>query len=138
MNKSDLFLVRDGVEDDRPFIFATMLRGLFYGDSWFSEVPKAIFMQEYHGIVERLLDTAEIRVACLKDDPEVILGYALINAPDTVHFVFIKKAFRGIGIAKSLVPLTVTNTTHLTKAGLSIIKRKGIVFNPFFRPRSES
>jgi len=134
MTKDDLFLVRDGVENDHSFIYATMLRGLYYGDSWFSEIPKDTFMEEYHKIISAYLDHpgVKIQVACLKDDAEVILGYSMVTKDNTkVIFAFVKKAFRNIGISKSLVPPTVTTATHLTKSGLSITKRKGIVFNPF-------
>jgi predicted GNAT family acetyltransferase len=134
MQKSELVSIRDGIEDDRSFIFATVLRGLYYGDSWYSTVPKSIFMSEYHKVVEHILDNpkTQIKVACLKDDPEVILGYSLLNENNTIcHFTFIKKAFRGIGISRDLVPTTVTSATHLTKVGHIIAKKRGVEFNPF-------
>lgn len=134
MNKSDLFTIRESVEGDKNFILATILRGLYYGESWFSEIPKARFMSEYHKVVEFLLNkpTTAVLVACLKDDPEIILGYAILTpSANIVHFVFCKKAWRNIGIAKALVPSNVTTATHLTKTGLSIIRKKELVFDPF-------
>jgi hypothetical protein len=134
MDRNDLVTTRGFLPEDKNFIMATFLRGLYYGESYFSEMPKSIFMEKYHAIAEEAMKSnlLSIKVACLKDDPGVILGYAILNKDATVlTYVFCKKAWRGIGIAKSLVPSTVTTVTHLTKPGLAIAKRKGLTFNPF-------
>lgn len=134
LNKSELVAVRDGVESDRSFIFATFLRGLFYGDSVFSEVPKSIFMTNYHKVIEHILNSPStaVKVACLREDPEVILGYVILK-PDSnaIVWAFCKKAWRGIGLIKSLIPDNITTITHATKSGISISKKKGWIFNPF-------
>lgn len=138
MNKQDLVMVRPLGPNDRNFILATFLRGLYYGDSWFREVPKDIFMERYHSVIESIIDNANtiVQVACLKDDPEVILGYAILGANTTgvtLHWVFVKAAWRAIGIARGLIPIERVNAvTHLTRTGLSILrKNEQIVFNPF-------
>ncbi len=134
IDKKNLIAIRDGVPEDHAFIMATWLRGLYYGDSWFSLINKDVFMTAYHLHLETLLKTPGItvKVACLKDDPEVILGYAVLTADRIVHWVYCKGAWRKIGIAKSLVPDNVTSATHLTKIGLSILRKKPrISFNPF-------
>jgi GNAT superfamily N-acetyltransferase len=134
MNKDELVIVRPTVEADKNFIMATILRGLFYGESWFSEIDKSVFMENYHRVIDFLLakDTTEVRIACLKEDPEVILGYSIVSpSSNLIHFVFVKKAWRGIGIASMLVPTTTTTATQLTKTGLAIIRKKSIDFNPF-------
>lgn len=135
LDKKDLVAIRDTVPADRNFILATFLRGLYYGDTWFRETNKAAFMKFYHGKVEQIIDSldADIRVACLKDDPEVILGYSILSRTSPVaHWVFVKAAWRHIGIAKSLVPNTTETVTHLTATGLSIIRKNpGVEYNPF-------
>lgn len=132
MNKNELIKTRAYKPEDRNFILATFLRGLFYGDSWFTIIPKHIFMEHYHKVIVYLLDksTTEIKVSCLVEDENVVLGYS-ITSPDTLHWVFVKKQWRGIGIAKDLVPESIKVVTHLTKVGLSIISRKKLDFNPF-------
>ena len=90
-------------------------------------------MESYHKVIEHILKNPNtlIRVACLKEDPEVILGYLIGTKDQTVaHWVFCKKSWRNIGIMKSLLT-TETTATHATKAGLAIIKKKSLVFNPF-------
>lgn len=127
--------IRDATPGDKNFIYASWLRGLYYGDSWFKEIPKSIFMEAYHAVLESILENpaTQVKVACLQDDPEVILGYAVLGIEGRrVHWVFVKKAWRTIGIAKKLVPEKVDITTHLTRVGLSLMKKRpNMIFNPF-------
>lgn len=138
LSKKDLVIIRNGKESDKNFIMATFLRGFYYGDSWAREIPKDIFMSVYHAVVEKLLAAPGIliQVACLREDADVILGYSIIGANVaglTLHWVFVKAAWRNIGIGKSLVPEGKVNAaTHLTKSGLSILrKHPEVVYNPF-------
>lgn len=130
----ELITSRPYEPNDRAFILASWLKGMYYGDSWFSFIPKNIFMAAYHNFLERLLDApgVEIKVACLKEDPQVILGYA-VCANTVIHWVFVKKAWRGIGVAKMLLPERVSAVTHLTVVGKRLLQTKlpGAVFNPF-------
>lgn len=133
-NFQGLYEVRDYVPADKNFIMATFLRGLYYGDSWFSLIPKAIFMNNYKKVAEALVSgNTVIKVACLKDDPGVILGYSILSKDFlTVHFVFVKSAWRLKGIARSLLPQYPTAISHLTTLGKSLMNKfPTAVFNPF-------
>lgn len=135
LNKADLISVRDGVMDDKNFILATMLRGIYYGDTAFSDMEKSLFMSNYHTVIEKLLASSAttVRVACLKDDPGTILGYCIYRhagGTTVLDYVFTKSAWRHIGIAKSLVPMPVNFCTHLTKIGRAI-KPNTCSYNPF-------
>lgn len=133
MNKTDLIATRDATPADSGFIFATWLRGLRYGNSWFELIESVVYFKVYHDFIESILNrpTTVIKIACLKDDPEVILGYSVYSGT-SLHWVFVKKAWRSIGIARSLVPTNTTTVTHMTNVGLSILKKhKNVIFNPF-------
>lgn len=133
LDKSELITTRPGKMEDASFIFATWLRGLYHGDSWFKIIPKKIFMENYHRVVEKILSSpgVEVKVACLKDDPDVILGYSVYKE-DRLHWIFVKISWRNIGIAKSLAPQNVLTITHLTKVGLNIMRKyPKLIFNPF-------
>lgn len=119
-------------EKDRPFIMATWLKGLKFGNSWYRLIDDKIYFKVYHDVIERIITKpgVVVRVACLKEDPDVILGYSVWEA-DKLHWVQIKKAWRKVGIAKSLVPPTITTVTHLTDVGKSIFLVKRLIFNPF-------
>lgn len=131
-----LYEVRSMEETDRNFLLATFLRGLYYGDSWFSLVPKDIFMSNYKPIAEALVnpERTEIKIACLKEDRSVILGYSILSKDyQTVHWCFVKSAWRKRGIAKSLLPKHPTQVANLTALGKSLLHKfkSTPIFNPF-------
>lgn len=129
-----LYNIRDANKDDANFIYATFLKGLYYGDSWFSRIPKQIFMLNYKRVAESLVKgNTVIKIACLPDDSSVILGYSILSKDyQTVHFCFVKAAWRKKGLARSLVPTHPVSVSHLTTLGQSLLpKLNGAVFNPF-------
>ncbi len=126
---------RDHLPSDIPFIYATWLKGLYYGNDWFREIDQETYFNKYHQVIEAILfhPHTEIFIACLKDDEEVVLGYSVYSnkGKDAVlHWVFIKSAWRKLGLAKSMVPLNTIECTHLTKIGKAL-KPEGWKFNPF-------
>lgn len=134
MTKLDkLYDIRDGKIEDKNFIMSTVLRGLYYGESVFSDVPKDIFMENYKATVEQMLNNSIIQVACLKDDKDVILGYSILSLDfETIHYVFVKSAWRNQGIARSLVPMYPLYASHLTSLGKKLLtKFDNCKFNPF-------
>lgn len=130
---SGLYNIRDIKPEDVNFVLATFLRGLYYGDSWFSKIPKQVFMDNYKNVAESLVQKATVKVACLKDDPDVIIGYSILsNDYQTIHYVYVKAAWRKQGIARSILPQYPTTVTHLTELGHQLItKFNGVIFNPF-------
>lgn len=131
ISKNDLVTIRDFAEADSSFIFATWLKGLYYGNYFFREIDKDTFFKCYHRVIEKILLKPEsfIAVSCLKEDEDVILGYAVCE-PEVLHWVFIKDAWRKLGLAKDLVPKDIKYVTHLTEVGANI-KPKEWKFNPF-------
>lgn len=129
-----IYQIRDVEPQDIQLILATFLRGLYYGHPHLKLIPKQVFMNHYKNVARQLLfaPSTYTRVACLKEDPTIILGYAMTNgAQDTLHWVYVKSAWRRQGIAKALVPPTVTAVTHLSSTGLILLEKTDIVFNPF-------
>lgn len=126
-----MYLIRNAKETDKPFIYATWLRGLYHGNEWTSWVDKDIFFSKYHTVLERLLASSVISVSCLEDDPDTIMGYAVFDSSQKrLHWVFVKKAWRKLGIAKSLIPKDIVEVSHLTALGKKLLP-EGIKFNPF-------
>ncbi len=130
-----LYNIRDFVQSDKNLVLATFLRGLYYGDSWYSQIPKDIFMNNYKVIANAIVDSPKtiIKIACLPDEPDVILGYSILsNDYQTVHYVYVKSAWRLKGIGRSLVPKHPSYVSHLTTLGKSLLnKLPNAVFNPF-------
>jgi len=141
-NFAGLYDIRDFKSEDKNFILASFLKGLYYGDSWFSQIPKNIFMDNYKKVAEALLDPnkTNIKVACLKEDTDVIIGYSIMSLDFmTLHWVYVKSSkltdgttWRQKGIGRSLVPQHPTAVSHLTALGKSLlIKLPTAIFNPF-------
>lgn len=131
-----LYDIRYATDNDRNFILKSFLLGVYYGDTWFSKIPKRIFMDNYKKVAESLFlrYKGSIRVACLTGDTDVILGYAILNASHTtLHFVYVKEVWRKKGIGSQLVPKTVNCVTHLTPLGETLSKKLNseLIFNPF-------
>jgi hypothetical protein len=134
---SGLYDIRPGRDSDKNFILATFLRGLYYGESFFSRMPKDLFMNKYKLVANALVNDKNvlIKVACLPEDPDVVLGYSVLSADQqTVFWVFVKSAWRKRGIAKSLLPQEPKYVAHLTKLGDSLLCKFKTEpkLNPFF------
>lgn len=131
---SALYEIRETVQGDRTFIISTWLKGLRFGSDVFREIDSDSYFKNYQTIIKSLLDlpTTTVKVACLSDDKDVILGYSVLSKDEKkIHFVFVKGSWRKIGVGRALVPTTVKLATHITKVGLSLIRKNGIVFDPF-------
>lgn len=134
-NFSGLFEIRDATENDKNFILSTFLLGLYHGDSWFSLIPKRIYMDNYKPVAEALVASPRniVKIACLPDDKDIILGYSILSADyQTIHWVYVKAAWRRKGIGKSLVPTHPTAVSHLSALGKELMSKfESTVFNPF-------
>jgi hypothetical protein len=133
MKTTDLITVRPGAQSDRPFIFSTWLRGLRYGNDYFELIESSNYYENHHKIIQDILDDGStvINVACLKDDPDVILGYA-VYAMDRLHYVHVKASWRKIGVARMIVPTFIQRVSHLTATGKSLLaKAPGVVYDPY-------
>lgn len=132
--KKGLIALRDYSLADRNFIFSTWLRGLRYGNEVFNFINSEIYFRFYQQVIESILGRPgiSIKIACLKEDPEVILGYS-VSEKDVLHYIFVKTSWRRIGIANDLVPKNLSTVTHITSVGKSILIKKypHVIFNPF-------
>lgn len=123
-------LIRDPQSNDINFILSTMLKGLYYGWSFWQMVDQEAFFSNYEPFLKQLMLRSTIKVACLADDQDVILGYSMFK-DSTIHFIFCKKSYRKLGLAKLLYPDGITTVSHLTTQGDHIRKKLNLKFNPF-------
>mgnify|MGYP006270041487 CR=1 FL=1 len=128
---NSLIDLRDLLEWDVNFIYQTWLKGLYYGSDFWKQMKGDTYYSTYKRLIERILVTpgTKVKIACLKEDPEVVIGYAVYTG-DTLHWAFVKPQWRKMGIAKAIIPDTIKKVTHLTKVGKSL-KPKAWEFNPF-------
>ncbi len=137
MTFEGLFNIRAFKPEDTNFILATFLRGIYYGEGFFSKTPKNLFMDRYKRVAQSLVSAPQvlIRVACLPEDSDVILGYAILTKDlETVFYAFTKSAWRKRGIAKALIPndFKYIVPQHVTKLGKEILRKYNVTEQPFF------
>lgn len=131
----DLIIVRPYVEADRNFVLATWIRGAKHGSDFFKRMDPKAYYRHYNEFLSNLVDssTTDILMACLAEDPTVILGYAVTrNQGQSLDWVYVKHRWRKIGIAKTLVLQPFSEVSHLTDVGEKILRKTpNVTFNPF-------
>lgn len=101
-------LIRDHKESDISFVYATWLHTYKHNSYFAKRIRDHVFFKYHHKIIEGILNrtTSKILIAADKADPDVILGYIVYESFGTdtniVHFIYIKKNFRGFGISRKL------------------------------------
>lgn len=115
-------------------LFAEFLRSLRWGNEYFRLIDSEPYFQVYHAYFSVLLNRPEalVKIAVLSDDDDVALGWCLVEI-DKVHYVYVKKDYRKIGIARTLISEPFSRFSHVTKTVLSLWPAKfpDAKFNPF-------
>lgn len=130
------FTLRAGVETDHAFIFSTLLRCFKHSSGFAKRIPERTFFTHHHQAIEKLLARATTRVLVVCDPTEanVIWGYA-IGEPGIIHFVYVKKVFRRMGIAGALLADVDVNAcvfTHWTDGWNDLLRRwPHAQYNPY-------
>ena len=93
--------MRPATADDMPFIFHAWLEG--YWPNYCGAVAdrKGSWCARWHGVLERILASQDTRTMVAHVDG-ALLGFACGDAR-CLHWVYVKQAFRGLGIASALL-----------------------------------
>lgn len=150
MMKKDLtqipILIRKAIDVDVPFIFNSWLRS--YKESYFAKgIAGSIYYTEHHKLIEQLLKSCTVYIACDNSDSSSIFGYICAEEIDGIfvtHFIYVKETYRKLGVATMLVKhFGVTPGekasiyTHKTKIGHSIAEKKHFIYSPYVAFSSE-
>lgn len=120
-------------------VIETFIRGMYDGNAWLKEhISRDHWWQIYRTVLQGLfaLPGTGLLILCLSADPDTIIGYLVGAAPNVLHWVFIKKAFQGEGLAQQLAHaggykrdshVIVTHQTDASKKKLP----KGWEFKPY-------
>lgn len=129
---NNFYKIRPYQETDKSFIMASFLRGVYYGNPFYTMTPKDAFMTNYKRVGESFIANCDIKIACLADDDDIILSYIILSKDNhTLHWCFTKKAWRQQGLAKALMPKKVNTYTHFTELGSKLKHKLNAIFNPF-------
>ena len=132
MSNLSLVLIRAGEENDEAFIYQTWLKGYLFGNPMNRGLDIGTFERNYRPVIGALLKRSTTRVACLKDSPNVILGYS-VSEGERLHWLHVKEHMRKFGLAKLLLPKDFSAVSHKTKQAETILRTKfpDIKYNPF-------
>lgn len=100
-------VVRQANKDDLPFIYSTWLRSYRYNSQFARKLTNKVYYEWHHKAIERILARgATCLVVCDESDTSVVFGYLvweLAGPYSIVHFAYVKKAFRNLGLMNQLL-----------------------------------
>jgi GNAT superfamily N-acetyltransferase len=131
-------VLRKAVPEDAPFIFNSWLKS-FRKSPLARNICSTVYFSEHHKVIERLLRSCDVTLACNPDDPTQLYGYAVMENKDGVdvfHYIYVKHTFRRLGIAKTLKDdMQSTDAasvyTHHTQWADRIAPRYNMVYSPY-------
>lgn len=136
MNDTLQIVVRPVKPEDHNFIFSAWLKGQYFGNSYFRQIPQDLYFEGYARTIAELLSPfhpegpVTIRIACDEGSPEWISGFSVSRGND-LYWVYVKENFRRQGIATLLIESeNIKTAKSTTKAGRAFMDKKGIIFNP--------
>lgn len=130
MKKDDLISIREIRPSDKTFLIDSWSRSLRSENNWFKSIDKDAYKAVYPAIIEALINNSHVRIACLKEDEDTIIGYS-VSQPPVLHWTFVRQQWRKIGLMNDLVPEGITTSSHLTNLGRLILRKRKWKFNPF-------
>ncbi len=133
--------IREADQSDVSFIFSSWLKSFQLG-AMTRFVERTIYFNEQHKLIERLLQSSTVLVACDPDDPGQIYGYLCyeqIEGIMCVHYTYTKQPFRALGVAKQLLEKSGYDWqnssgvyTHHTRLGGNLSSYKyNLVYHPY-------
>lgn len=137
MNLKELILKRKANESDMNFVMDCWFKGL-RKKMLMRGIDNAIFAKRFKKMTDGVLAKSKIDVVCMKDDPEIILGFVIYRDDGPVpiiSFWYVKSAYRGQGIGTLLINKLIGEVSVATmfsdKLGGYFEKHK-IVYDPFY------
>jgi ribosomal protein S18 acetylase RimI-like enzyme len=143
-------ITRPAVPTDLALVLSSWLKCYRFYSNWSANITNDVFYREHHALLEWLLakPSVEVLVCALAEDPNTVLGYLAIEEQHgqvrtVIHFVYVKAAFRGLGIARRLFQDARVNPTgcaytHRTRANRWVDEKyPGLLYNPYLALRRQ-
>jgi hypothetical protein len=108
-------------------IYATWRNQAFYSAQTKPQLEPKYFFSRVTRTIRDILEHAEVRIACIMDSPDTIIGYS-ISTGDHLNWIYVKEGYRRKGIGTLLFPKGIhTVTCYMTKDGAKIADKKNLV-----------
>lgn len=121
-------LYRRADPDDAAFVFSYWLRDHFERSAFAKGITKATFMRLHHLLLERIIARSVVFVACDPEAPNVCYGFICAEGPEVLHYLYVKRRFRRMGIGTGLLAAAGMSDgpkvfTHLTDEGIALRRK---------------
>ena len=127
---------------DLEFIMKSWLHTYKYTSNFAKRIKHSIYYKWHHMVVTNILNRPNTKtyVAALKEDDDVIFGFLTterMNEEQVIHFIYIKKDFRHMGLFRLLLEasnLDLDNAifTHWTYSMDELTKKhQGLTYDPY-------
>lgn len=97
---------------DRAFVISSWVRS--YEHTLIGGMLGAHYQSRWTEVVRRLLETSTTHVATSEADPDVLIGFACVAPPATIHYLFVKPFARRKGVAQLLLSSAGITTPFVT------------------------
>jgi len=126
-------VIRKATEADLPLIYSSWIRSYRTG-----KARKGLpgrggvrYAESQHQIVTRLLSRSDVRVACYAKNPQLILGWVCLEPEtSTVHYVYVKSAYRGLGVVRDLLGTLLWQPCRYSHKTRKVRAMEGWVYHP--------
>lgn len=126
-------LIRPAREGDMAFVIDAWKRS-YEASPAVRGADREHYRAEMSRAIRRLCSRATVRVACASEDDDHVVGFAAFSQPEgaraELHYVYVKKDFRGMGIARKLLADVSVGTYTFTTP--TVRPRSGWSFTPRF------
>jgi GNAT superfamily N-acetyltransferase len=102
-------------------VLSKWMRSFRYGNDYIKLIDADSYFDKYSRYIRAVLALSRtvVRMAALKDDDDVVLGFSVITN-STLQYVHVHKDMRRQGIGRRLVPDYVDSFTHLTRTAAKL------------------
>lgn len=109
---------------DQAMVYATWRNGRYYGSRDRQHTNTKDEFRRLTKEIHEILHKATVRVACLEESPEVIIGY-VVYTHNHLDWIYVKEDYRRQGIASLILPKQITTiTAYPTKLGANLWAKK--------------
>jgi len=130
--------IRQPKPDDISFLFSSWLKS-YRNSPWAKPMHNNVYFDYHHALIQDLLNHSEVYIACSKKNGSDIYGYAVgqwINDVFTLHYVYVKHAYRRLGIGKLLMACFNRGEfagcyTHHTHMASKLADKFALLYNPY-------
>lgn len=137
------FVVRPATDDDLNYVRKTWLQEHAQNSDWIDNVGGGdVYFAEHARCRDAAIDHGAVTIACRPAMPSGICGFAVTAERECstriIHFVFVKKRWRGLGAAKLLLSPFANKPTTFTHRMRTLRKVPDAwTFNPYPFLRSQ-